>query len=300
MSIVYEEIGASNGQPRTSTQGADWKRTYTRHWQAETDSAAIGPKAVREACPVAIGQPYDDGTETDPGSFCQSISVTEDTEAADGLRWLVTAEYGPLNVLEFSVQAPLDQRPTIRFDKEVFQEPATKDIDDEPVVNSAGDPFDPPIMLDRRWPIMQIVRNEPSYSPLLANDYCGTINNAEWFGRPAKEWKCLDITGEEAVDPDGHRYWVVSYVFQLKRDTWVERVMDVGYNELDDDDNRIKILDKNGSPVGSPWPLNEDGTKKAAGEAAEFLEFKLLPEVDFSIFNLDTFYNDLVTSGLLS
>jgi hypothetical protein len=299
MSIDYTEIGGSNGQARTSTLETNWVRTYTRFWQAETSSQSIGPRAVREACPVALGQSYATDTESDTGSFCQRISVSEDTSSGDGRRWIVTAEYGPFNVLEQAPEAPLDRRAILTFSSTPYQIPALRDQDDNPVVNSAGDPFDPPVMIDRNRLFMRIIKNQATYNPVLANDCHNTINNAEWFGMPAKTWMCLSIAPEPQQDPNGLRYWAVTYDFALNRDEWTVDVLDQGMNEINASNNKVKVLDKNGSPVSSPWPLNADGTKKVVGDTAEFIVFSMYQEIDFSIFDLESVYQDYVDSGLI-
>jgi hypothetical protein len=300
MAITYTVIGEESGQARTSSQDENWRRTYTRHFRAETDNPLIGPKAVRESCPVQIGQVYEADGETDLGAFAVRINVTGDTgTGADGRQWIISIEYGQFNALEIQPADPMIARPKISFSSTRFQVPATKDIDDEPVVNSAGDPFDPPFMLDETRPFMTIVKNEAGFPPLLAQDYHNSINNAPWFGLPELVWKCVDITGDEAQDPDGGRYWVVTYQFEMKRETWVEKLMDVGMREINSSGKKIAITDDRGREVDAPWPLNENGTKKAVGVTAEFMEFHLYKEMDFSALNLDSFYTDLVNAGLL-
>jgi hypothetical protein len=305
MTITYTPIASESGQARSSTQDETWRRTYVLHWRAETDDKWIGAKAVRAACPVAIGNVYQapgpGGTimETDLGSFAVRITATEDTSAGDGLHWNVSVEYGQFNALDQTPQDPLVARPKISFTSTRFQIPAETDINDEPVVNSAGDPFDPPIMLDQTRPFMTIVRNEPYFSPLLAKDYHNALNDATWFGRPELEWKCLDITGEEAQDPDGNRYWVVTYQFELNADTWVVEPLDIGMREINSSGKKIAITDDQGREIDAPWPLNDDGSKKPSGTKAGLLEFHLYPEMDFSVLNLDAFHADLIAAGLL-
>jgi hypothetical protein len=102
MTITYTVIGEESGQARTSSQDENWRRTYTRHFRAETDNPLIGPKAVRESCPVQIGQVYEAAGETDLGAFAVRINVTGDTAAADGRQWIISIEYGQFNALRSS------------------------------------------------------------------------------------------------------------------------------------------------------------------------------------------------------
>src|SRR5262245_2717067 len=179
--ILYREIGSESGQARACADDANWNRTYTRHWRVITDDPQIGPKAVKDACPVGIGQTYRTATEDDENSYCISRTVAEDTQANDGRQWIVTVEYGPGNPLEFQPQDPMIERPSIAFSSTRFQVPAYFDWQNNPVVNSAGDPFQKPYMLDQARPFMSIKRNERAFPPLLASDYHNCINTGLWF-----------------------------------------------------------------------------------------------------------------------
>jgi hypothetical protein len=299
MPITYSPVGGESGQSRTLTVGEDGKRAYVLYYRAETGDKQVGAKEVEAGCPVRLGDAYEAFGETDETVFARSFTIAEDASAGDGTVWLITIQYGPGNPLEFTPTDPLIQRPKIGFTSTRFQKPADRDIDDEPVVNSAGDPFDPPFMVDQTRPFMTIVRNEPYFSPLLAKDFHNALNAGPWFGRPALEWKCLDITGDESQDPNGDRYWVVTYQFELNEETWVAQILDIGMREKNAAGKKVAITDDRGREVDAPWPLNEDGSKKAVGAAADFLEFHLYREADFADLNLDDFHQELIDTGLL-
>lgn len=303
MPITYTLIGSESGQSRSLTVEANGRKSYTLHWRAETDDKEIGAKQVEGDFPVKRGMTYSAFGEDDDGSYAQRVSITEDTTAGDGCTWMITVEYGPADPLEFTPTDPMIERPKISFASNQFQVPVTvtfEDGEEVAVVNSAGDPFDPPVMVDQPRLLMTITRNEAAYNALLANDLHNAINNAPWFGLPALVWKCLNITGEQAQDPNGDRYWVVTYQFELNRDQWLVLVLDQGMREVTSAGKKIAITDDKGQFADSPWPLNANGSKKATGQAGEFLEFHVYPEVDFSsAFNLDSFHQDLVAAGLL-
>jgi hypothetical protein len=303
MPITYTPIGGESGQSRSLSIEANGKRAYTAHWRAETGNSQVGAKAVEGDFPVKLGMTYAHFDESDDNSYAQRVTVSEDTAAGDGCQWVITVEYGPANPLEFTPQDPMIERPKISFASNQFQVPVTVTIEDGEevaVVNSAGDAFNnPPVLVDQPRLLMTITRNEPAYDPLLANDLHNAINSTTWFGLPALVWKCLNITGEQATDANGDRYWVVTYQFELNRETWLVLVLDQGMREINAAGKKVAITDDKGQFVDEPWPLNADGSKKATGQAGEFLEFHVYPEIDFSIFNLDAFHQDLITAGLL-
>lgn len=300
MPIEYSPLGSESGVARQSSQGSDWRRTYTQHWRAITDDPAIGAAEVRINAPVAIGQIYQTATESDAGSFCQQVAAVEDTQANDGCQWIVTAEYGPYDVLSQSPELPMTQRPKLSFGWAEFQVPQLKSALGNPIANSAGDAYnDPPLMMDDAWPLMMITRNEAGYSLPLVAQCKNRVNNAPWFGFPAKWWKCVNITADEALDPNGAIYFVVTYEFALNPNEWIAELPDWGLREIKANGDKVAILDRYGAKVTSPWPLNQDGTKKAPGEELEFIEFEVHEAIDFGIFNLDTFYAEEVTAGRL-
>jgi hypothetical protein len=287
---VYEVgIANENGQARASSLSREGGRTYTRHFIVETDGQGVGPKAAREAIPVAIGQTYASGSESDTASFAQSIAVTE---LADGHQWLGTVEYGRYNS-EIQALNPLDARPKISWTWEQAQRVARKDKDGEPVVNSAGDYFVPGIEADDSRPIFQIVQNESTLFPERIEQYNHSLNESPWFGMAARKWKVAIGPATQAFNPEvpGNYYWEVTYQFYLSReeDGWLVPVADEGMRELYEPGKKRRILDSHGEKIDEPWPLNEDGTKKAAGEELEYIKFNIYKETDFSGLGFDAF-----------
>jgi hypothetical protein len=85
---------------RNAGVSEDFQSTYTRVFKVDTDDCHVGPKAVKAALTLAIGQPYRIGTsgtdawfEEDLGAVLKSVDLTCDSP--DGRQWTVTAQYGP-------------------------------------------------------------------------------------------------------------------------------------------------------------------------------------------------------------
>lgn len=288
MPITVSEIGQSLGQPRAGRLERGVGRSYTRHFLAITDDPSIGPKAVRDAVPVALGQHYHAGSDEDFGSFVQSISVTEDGSADDGCQWIATVEYSPYNT-EIQPLNPLDMEPQVSFTWGEGQTPAAKDINDDPVLNSAEDPFDPPIMKDDAPGSFKITVNMVSFSPAIIDQYQNTINDAEWYGLPARSWKLRIHEASRTKHPDIGHYWTVTFEFQSKRDTWTKKVLDQGMRQINSAGKKVNITDAEGNQISEPWPLDADGLAKPKGELADTIEFDVYREVDFSALGFDAF-----------
>jgi hypothetical protein len=277
---------------RRGTQGADWKRTYTRVWQVITDSFNDGPRTVREALSVGLGMPYATPNESDNGAFVQSLSA--ECVSDDGLQWEVTVEYGPYQPLD-RPQNPLDEQPTIAFSWAQFERPCDFDVGGLAILNSAGDSYDPPVMVDDPRPILQLVRNEASFDPALVHQYRNKVNSTSFFGADPGTVKVANITGHRVKHPDLGYYWEVSYEF-ANNDTWHVFVLEQGMRQLVPGTSTKKtILDTAGTKVTSPWPLAANGTALPVGSTPIFREWIVYGEVDFSVFGFDDFYLTLIS-----
>lgn len=151
---------------RRGGSGEKNAREYVRVWLVTTDDPDDGPLTVRAAIAaskgVAVGVPYKTDKESDLGALCKG--TTED-QVQDNLHWLVTASYGS-NVDESEQEENPLLRPTeIEFDSEQFQRPAEKDIEGEPILNSAGEQYEQPVEMDDSRPVFVFTRNEarPNY-----------------------------------------------------------------------------------------------------------------------------------------
>lgn len=275
-------------QARRSTQGKDWKRTYTRTWRAITNDPHVDACEVRESCPVAIGQTYAAGSRSDFGSFVQSI--TAECSDSDGKGWTITAEYGPYDANQWP-QNPTERTPKVSWSFAQFEAIADQDVDGNPILNTAFDYFDPPVTKDDSRPILTIVRNEATFDENLAEDYKDTVNADAFWGKDAKTVKVSNISAEWAFDSDIGFYFIVTYEFHVNKDGWKKKPLNQGMRQLSSDGSKQQQILVNGAPISSPALLDEDGVVLAAGADPVYLEFEVYPAVDFGIFNMDALYS---------
>ena len=105
--------------------------------------------------------------EYDEFSFATKIDAQIDPDCNDDSSWVVTVEYAPYDPTQFP-ENPLNHPIKISWGENRFEQTCFEDRNGNPVVNSAGDYFDPPIAIDDSRPTLRIVRNEPSYLPSYA------------------------------------------------------------------------------------------------------------------------------------
>lgn len=204
-----------------------------------------------------------------------------------------TAEAEPEN--------PLARRAGISWDLETTTEPIESDIEGKPIMNSAGEPFDPPIEMPFSIPILRIARNEAQSNIAQIIAYAGgrgATNTDSFFGAQPHEALCRIIRESQQVEGT-YTYWRREYEFafrQVDREKglvgWSLRMLNQGYRiDTGDDDadgNPIYelIKDASGVPLSEPACLSEDGKKVVRKENAVWLEFRPHPQLSFGALGL--------------
>jgi hypothetical protein len=278
-----------------STTNSLYQRTYSVGLEAEFDatptiaqvkSASHGGLSV-----PGIGAYFDFNGETDLGSYCQSVAVSEIPGTATRA-WEIALEYGPIDYSQFPAN-PVDW--PLKVSTQVVQRERAMDFDTAgvPIRNSAKQRFGDPITHEFTDFIITCKRNErvSVFDLGLAYNYQNKINNATWNNFPAKTVLCRSITvNEEQYDSTARVwYYTVTYVFETNRDTWRKKVLDQGFCELDTSSPpRLKrILGPDGQPLDEPVPLDGSGRRLATNAAPVILTFDMIFETDFSIFDID-------------
>lgn len=230
-------------------------RTYTRAFKFETDSQAddaweVGshPDAPR------IGQAFRD-------AWCISSTPTC-TDPWKG--WTITAEYSSEREMN---EDPTQDAMQIRVYTEQFQKPAVFNKDNELIVNSAGDPYDPPPMMDDSRRVISLVRNVPT-CPSWVLDYQDAVNSDSFTVRGVTYavgvGKVQSISLSDAQKRNGIDFYSLEVLIHLQKNGWILKTLDAGFRELDYSGDLINILNVgDGERVSAPVPLNGSGAALA-------------------------------------
>lgn len=154
-----------------------------------------------------------------------------------------------------------------------------------PVRNSAGSKFDPPLQVEEGGLTFTITRNQATFNRNDIPDYVKAINSTAFLGFEAKTVRLMDLSAER-LNENGVFFWQVTYVFEVKSDGWNPvQVLDAGYEEWVVDAPR-RILDKNGNPTSQPSLLDGNGLvlSDPQNDPPVLLSFNLYREVDFNDF----------------
>ena len=195
---------------------------------------------------------------------------------------------------EEDVDNPTDRAARVRWTTTQFTKPIYKDINGDPIVNSATDYFDPPVEIDAsRFSI--VIEKNLSAVPSWVLNYANTINespfNIQGLTIPAKTAKLseLAISELQREQTAGGTVDFYSLTFRLELATadegdWTLRVLDQGLHQFDRAENKTPIL-IDGEPAKQPVLLDGNGLAITDPEPTDavFLEFDGYVEKDFSV-----------------
>lgn len=251
-------VRSEDPSARTATNDMG-KRTYTRAWTVVTSSRTDDAYAVGSAS----GLPLIGNTHpSDANAFCQQLAVTQKS----GWRvWTVTATY--------STERELNTNPTsdpaiINWGSEQFQKPAVFDRNGNLIVNSAGDPFDPPLMMDDSRRIVTVQKNL-AVVPTWILDYQDAVNSDTFTIDGVSIGVGLAKMQAVTVGPVERRsstvFRTVNFTIHLQRDGWAMQPLDAGFREFVSTDSvpepELKNILNRGDqqPVAAPVPLDGEG-----------------------------------------
>lgn len=245
VTFIEEDAGVRTA---TNSRGI---RTYTRAFRFETSlqSEDAWDVGSHPNAPV-IGQAFRD-------AWCIS-STPSCTDPWKG--WTITAEYS--SAVEMNVD-PTQDAMQIRVYTEQFQKPAVFDKNGNKIVNSAGDPFDPPLMMDDSRRVISLVRNVAAY-PSWVLSYQDAVNSDTFTVRgitySAGVGKVQSVAISDGQIRNDIPFYTVEVLIHLQKNGWILQPLDVGFRELGYGGDLINILNPGDTERPSaPVPLDGSG-----------------------------------------
>ena len=248
MTITY--IGENHG-PATNTKGI---RVYTRSFKLKTSLQTERAYHVGSHVSLpAVGEVHPD----DGMAWCLSLSV----DPSDPWRgWTVTAEYSTEREL---AENPTGDPAVITWSSEQFQKAAIVNVAGEAIVNSAGDPFDPPLMIDDSRPNVSVSKNV-LVVPAWVLTYQDAVNVASFvidgITVAAGLAKIQSITIGAEQSRNGITFRNLSFTLHLQRQGWQSNILDAGFRQLDYSGGLENIRNEgDGELPAAPVPLDGAG-----------------------------------------
>lgn len=255
--LATDEI--SEARRAQNTQG---KRSYVRAFRLVTTDQSDGPYLVgsHPDLPI-IGETHPE----DSGAWCTDITI-ENTDPWKG--WTATYQYSTERELSTD---PTNDPAIITVNTEQFQKVAETDVSGQAICNSAGDPFDPPYMMDDSRRVISISKNMSGH-PSWILSYADVVNNDSFSVKGVTysigQGKVQRVSIGETQTRNGVPFVVVTLEIHLQRDGWILRPLDAGFREKSGG-GMINILNSiDFERPSAPVPLNGFGLAQSNPTAA--------------------------------
>ena len=279
MSVV-----SANEQWEARSGSDDGKtRTYVRSWQVFTSSKWDGPKtaSVHSSIP-RVGAAHPD----DYWAFVDKLDVKQDGELPT--KWTVTANYST----DKKDEDPLKDPVKISWSTESYQTPFVVDRNGNGVVNKAGDPFDPPYIIDDQRLVANVVKNVanvPTWVLLYRNVLNSDTFNLDGLSVAPGKAKVVAIGISEQQQRNDIQYRTLTIPIHLNESGWVVSILNAGFFYYTSLLTHAKgPCTINGKSVSVPVLLDLNGQQQLnpAFNTATFCDFDAYAERPFSILPL--------------
>ena len=274
--------------------------TYTRCWTIEVDSA------YDEATSIYLslaGGTLPRQLERYPNNNLATCRKVRITQGQHWRHWKATATYStaPLTKQEQEAQEsgggdnPLGRPPRVSLSSELYERPIEEDKDGDAILNSAGDPFDPPPLVDDVRFLLRIEKNISTAGfPTWVFSYANSVNSDQFSidaypgtSIPARYAKVQRVECPDAVIENFIEYVPLRLDIAIRTDKdYVLRLLDAGFRF--DDAGTKKLItneDADGNPQIPSEPVLLDGSGGVLSDPtpsnAEFLSFYVYPEKTF-------------------
>lgn len=295
MTLTATLLGPAGGGNTTGSQsisGGGYSVSYSLRYICIDVAGTAGPVDVLNATGLPLfGDPFTGyGTLTDDHAFVTEGNCTLVSQGAAGNCWHIdvkfSSEFDPI----YSNANPLLNQPMASWSSQKFEEIAYIDTQTGyPILNSAGEYFDPPATKDATRLMLSIVKYQSTYNYPLSQVVQDTCNLNPWAGYGAKQVKCTSVQADPPIwNPLVGRVWRATYQFELMASgqTWQLNILDAGMRQLVGGTQWEAIKDENMQPISEPALLNGSGSPLSPGTPSTltpvFLQYDGLNVIDFS------------------
>ena len=177
---------------------------------------------------------------------------------------------------------PRDRPPVFEVDWEATTEVIRKDVNGGDVKNSAGDPFDPPLTVERSEPVITITKNVDITSPILdiekQAEWQEGVNSDTPWGYDIHTLRITRIRYSSAVEND-IAYATVTLSIKVRWNTWIIDIVDAGYRDIDD--NWFTEPDTK-AQTSEPRPLDGAGQALPQGDPLHYISVAVYRPIEFA------------------
>jgi hypothetical protein len=222
------------------------------------------------------------------------------------LLWQVVVDYAQASKSDSSSRStdnPLDAPAVIEWDFVSSMEEIDRDIDGNPIVNSARQRFDPMPQEEFLYPVLRITRNEATDNAAQRVLYRGAVNSDPFYGVGPGQARLNGIPARRIVS-GLLIYWQKTYTIQFRdappgekdaSKAWHTRILDQGrFTRVMENVLIAKgidykaVLDGEGRSVSDPVLLDGAGQALGMKKKPVWLYFNTRKALPFRVFHLPT------------
>lgn len=269
--------------------GSKRVRNYTELWTIISDSDDDEQLQILTHSELPD---IDESHITDDFSFCKSKSAVRNDDAIKidgggrGWKWVITCEYSS-DFTPYTSPLYPDTPAVIGYSFDRKEVPVYKDRDGAAIVNTAKDPYSPPVVVEFPIPVKTIQVNlaEGDFSASTLLMYFMAINSGAYDGFGAKQAMIQDIQAQQTsyTDDDDEviTYWAVTIKIAFNAFGWQPEIMSQGYRQIVSGTKKEILIE--GKPVTTPLPLNNAGAAVTGTDVstAAFKTYKIFNEISF-------------------
>ena len=307
---VNEKVASRRG--RESVDGPEYDLTFIVVVNKHSDDQI---KVLAAPGLPRPGTPYTVGTSADYAALlfkrtprqvekyvweveCRYDSVTFDPEAGEPGEGGVTSRPTRITYGSMAWQEVAEYTAT------TSEHNGVREINgDQPIENSAGQPFDPPLMRDHHDLTIQMQKFLPlgGYDVLKVKDLIGKVNNKPWFGLPAQQVMLTAATAANVTESNAEVVTsTTSFQVRVTVDAYFNETL--GWNpvrlldrgrvafaseaDVDGENTGETTKDKNGVQTGAIVKLDGNGKQLHPSGRAVYLDFDKYETADFDGLNL--------------
>jgi hypothetical protein len=262
--------------------------TYTLQWHVETTSPTDGPDVAWTAPGLPyIGASLAVGGTVNPWAFFQGKGSAK-LKKVDANRkfWDLTTVFSTKPVKRCSsskVDDPLLEPHRVKGSFTQVMEEALADASGNPIQNTVKQRYTGSVVQTPKCrPIVELEMNVSWINLAFLADYADTVNSNIQWGQAVRTIKCTVGPWERVLYGSCFYYFVGRFTFELKTDKWDLHLPNLA--------SRERVLNS------SPWTYKSykladeenskgfvDATTGYATATANFLDFRVLKEKDFSV-----------------
>lgn len=240
-------------QGRDGSGDVSGERQYSRVFRVITNNKFdTAVEATVTGTPI-IGNLF----PSDNTAFCQRVTATQETFSPTV--WIVTCSFS--NKRQITTN-PLSDPTEFTWSSEQFQRPYFKDRSGEAILNSAGDPFDPPVIGDDSRVSVTMTRNVstvPSWFLQIGDKLNSSFVTIDGIGVVAERAKIQKVSAGKQQVRNNTGFRTISTTMHVQDKSWQKSILDAGMREKDGTDRKHILNSKDKTKVSAPVPLDGSG-----------------------------------------